>query len=60
VELSGTDRWVIHWNLKLHGQTHPISFEVALKDGLYQGTAVLKQTGFGIIPVKVAGGTVKV
>jgi len=60
VETSGTDHWVIHGNLDLHGQTHPISFEVALKDGLYQGTAVLKQTGFGITPVKIAGGTVKV
>ena len=60
VEPSGTDRWVVHGNLDLHGQTHPISFEVALKDGLYQGTAVLKQTGFGITPVKIAGGTVKV
>ena len=60
VEPSGTDHWVIHGNLDLHGQTHPISFEVTLKDGLYQGTAALKQTGFGITPVKVAGGTVKV
>jgi polyisoprenoid-binding protein YceI len=60
VETSGTDHWVIHGNLDLHGQMHPISFEVALKDGLYQGTAVLKQTGFGITPVKIAGGTVKV
>jgi polyisoprenoid-binding protein YceI len=60
VETSGTDHWVIHGNLDLHGQTHPISFEVALKDGLYQGTAVLKQTGFGITPVKIAGGIVKV
>ena len=60
VEPSGMDHWVIHGNLDLHGQTHPISFEVALKDGLYQGTAVLRQTGFGITPVKVAGGTVKV
>lgn len=60
VEPSGTDRWVILGNLDLHGQTHPISFEVALKDGLFQGTAVLKLTGFGITPVKVAGGTVKV
>ncbi len=60
VEPSGMDHWVIHGNLELHGQTHPISLEVALKDGLYQGTAVLKQTGFGITPVKVAGGTVKV
>jgi polyisoprenoid-binding protein YceI len=60
VEPDGTDHWMVHGNLDLHGQTHPISFEVALKDGLYQGTAVLKQTGFGITPVKIAGGTVKV
>jgi polyisoprenoid-binding protein YceI len=60
VEPSGTDHWVIHGSLELHGQSHPISFEVLLKDGFYQGAAVLKQTGFGITPVKVAGGTVKV
>jgi polyisoprenoid-binding protein YceI len=60
VEPSGTDHWAIHGNLDLHGQTHPISFEVALKDGLYVGTAALKQSGFGITPVRVAGGTVKV
>lgn len=60
VEADGTGRWVVHGNLDLHGQTRPISFEVALKDGLYQGTAVLRQSGFGITPVKIAGGTVKV
>ncbi len=60
VEPSGTDRWMVRGNLDLHGQTHPISFEVTLKDGFYQATAVLKQTAFGITPVKVAGGTVKV
>ena len=60
VEPGGMDHWVIRGNLELHGQTHPISFEVALKDGLYQGTAALKQTGFGISPIKIAGGTVKV
>jgi polyisoprenoid-binding protein YceI len=60
VELSGTDHWVVHGNLDLHGQTHPVSVDVTLKDGLYGGTAVLKQTQFGITPVKIAGGTVKV
>lgn len=60
VEPSGTDHWVIHGNLDLHGQTHPISFEVTLRDGLYEGTALLKQSTFGIIPIRVAGGTVKV
>jgi len=60
VEPSGTNHWVIHGNLDLRGQTHPISFEVTLKDGLYTGTALLNQSGFGIKPIKVAGGTVKV
>src|SRR5712691_8697662 len=60
VEPSGTAHWVIHGNLDFHGQTHPRLFEVTLKDGLYAGTAVLNQSGFGITPVRVAGGTVKV
>jgi polyisoprenoid-binding protein YceI len=60
VEPSGADHWVIHGNLDLHGQHHPIAFDVTLKDGLYEGTTVLNQSGFGITPVRVAGGTVKV
>lgn len=60
VEPSGTNHWIIRGNLNLHGQTHPISFAVALRNGLYEGTAVLRQSAFGITPVKVAGGTVKV
>jgi polyisoprenoid-binding protein YceI len=60
VESIGTDHWVINGNLDLHDQTHPISCEVALKDGLYEGTAMLKQSEFGITPVKIAGGAVKV
>jgi polyisoprenoid-binding protein YceI len=60
VEPSGTDRWIVHGNLDLHGQTHPISVDVTFTDGLYRGSAALKQTEFGITPVRVAGGTVKV
>jgi polyisoprenoid-binding protein YceI len=60
VEHSGTDHWVIHGNLDLHGQTHPVLFEVTLKDGLYEATAALKQSAFGIKPVRVGGGTVKI
>jgi polyisoprenoid-binding protein YceI len=60
VEASGTDHWVVHGNLDLHGKTHPVSVDVTLKDGFYGGTAVLKQTQFGITPVRIAGGTVKV
>jgi hypothetical protein len=60
VERDGTDRWRVSGTLNLHGQTHPITMEVKFKDGLYQGATDLKQTEFGITPVTVAGGTVKV
>jgi hypothetical protein len=33
---------------------------VALQDGRYRGTVVLKQRDFGITPISIAGGTVKV
>jgi polyisoprenoid-binding protein YceI len=60
VEPKGPDHWIVHGNLRLHGKDHPITFEVTLKDGRYRGSATLKQTDFGITPVTVAGGTVKV
>jgi len=60
VEPKAPDRWIVHGNLALHGKDSPIAFEVALKGGHYRGSATLKQTDFGIKPVAVAGGTVKV
>ncbi len=60
VEPRETDHWVVHGNLNLHGQNHPVTVDVTFKDGLYRGSATLKQTGFGITPVSIAGGTVKV
>jgi polyisoprenoid-binding protein YceI len=60
VEAKGADHWLVHGTLDLHGQRHPVMVDVALKDGVYRGTASLKQTGFGITPVSVGGGTVKV
>jgi polyisoprenoid-binding protein YceI len=60
VEAKGADHWAVHGKLDLHGQTHPITVDVTLKDGFYRGSATFKQTGFGIMPVRVAGGTVKV
>jgi polyisoprenoid-binding protein YceI len=60
VEAKGTDHWVVTGTLDLHGQSHPVTVEVTLKDGLYRGSAAFKQTAFGITPVTVAGGTVKV
>jgi hypothetical protein len=60
IEAKGENHWTVRGNLTLHGQNHPISFDVALADKLYRGTATIKQTDFGITPVTVAGGSVKV
>ncbi len=54
------DGWRISGNLTLHGQTHPVEVSVKESGGHYQGSAQVKQTDFGITPVTVAGGAVKV
>ena len=60
IEEKEKNDWIVNGDLTLHGQTHPISFEATLADKLYRGTATIKQTVFGMTPVTVAGGTVKV
>ncbi|HTP35650.1 MAG TPA: hypothetical protein VMJ75_25905 [Candidatus Acidoferrales bacterium] len=37
-----------------------MTVDVSEKDGHYVGSAVLKQADFGMKPVRVAGGTVRV
>jgi polyisoprenoid-binding protein YceI len=60
IEAKGQNRWIVNGNLTLHGQSHPITFDVVLTDKVYRGTAIIKQTAFGMTPVTVAGGSVKV
>ncbi len=57
--LSG-DKWVIQGDLTLHGQTRPVKVEVEGQNGRYRGSSTISQKEFGIEPVRVAGGTVKV
>ena len=42
------------------GQTRPVKVDVERQEGRYRGSARLRQSEFGITPVKVAGGTIKV
>jgi polyisoprenoid-binding protein YceI len=60
VEPAGPEVWKVTGSLTLHGQTRPVTVTVNQKAGHYAGTAQLKQTDFGIKPVRVAGGTVRV
>ena len=60
VETSGADHFLVHGSLTLHGVTKPIDLSVTFSDGHYRGSVRLKQTDFGITPVKIAGGAVRV
>jgi polyisoprenoid-binding protein YceI len=54
-------RFRVTGNLALHGVTRELTFDVDRNiEGQYHGKTKLKQTEFGIQPVSVAGGTVKV
>jgi polyisoprenoid-binding protein YceI len=55
-----SDRLSVNGALTLHGQTRTVVVTVARDRDRYRGTATIKQTAFGIKPVAVAGGTVKV
>jgi polyisoprenoid-binding protein YceI len=59
-ETAGTGAWKVAGDLTVHGQTRPVSMTVQEKDGHYTGACRFKITDFGIKPVKVAGGTVRV
>ena len=60
VEGSGPDSWTVRGNLTLREQTQAVAVKVREKGGHYVGDAVVKQTDFGIKPVRIAGGTVRV
>jgi polyisoprenoid-binding protein YceI len=47
-------------DLTLHGVTRRVIIEVTREDNAYVGTACIKQTEFGIQPIKIGGGVVKV
>jgi len=59
-EDTGAGAWRIHGELTLHGATRPVTVEAHETGGHFVGTARLRQSDFGIQPVKVAGGTVRV
>jgi polyisoprenoid-binding protein YceI len=60
VQKTGEDTWQVHGDLTLHGQTRPITTSVQKQRDAYVGRCQLKQTDFGIHPVRVGGGVVKV
>jgi polyisoprenoid-binding protein YceI len=60
VSRAAANRWIVHGDLTLHGQIHPVKLDVERLNGRYRGSAPLRQKDFGITPVTVAGGSIKV
>jgi polyisoprenoid-binding protein YceI len=60
VEKKDNSHWRVHGKLTLHGKTNEMIVETSLENDHYRGKVLLKQTDYGITPIKVAGGTVNV
>jgi hypothetical protein len=60
VTSRGEAHWEVQGNLTLHGKKQPVAVKVSLERGHYRGSASIKQSDFGIEPIRIAGGTVKV
>lgn len=60
IDANGADRWTVTGRLTIHGQTRAVTFPVTRAADRYRGSVMLKQRDFGITPISIAGGTVKV
>jgi polyisoprenoid-binding protein YceI len=52
--------WRVSGELTLHGATRPVIVDVTHENDAYIGTVRIKQTDFGIQPIKIGGGVVRV
>jgi polyisoprenoid-binding protein YceI len=60
IEAVGPGKWNVQGDLTLHGQTKPIKVEVEGSNGHYRGSSRFRQTEFGITPITIGGGSIKV
>jgi len=60
IERLAEGQWRVSGELSLHGVTKTVSLTVKRTGDSYAAHTVLKQTDFGIKPISVGGGTIKV
>jgi polyisoprenoid-binding protein YceI len=60
VEKLAGGQWKVDGDLSLHGVTKPVSLTVKQTGDSYATRTVLKQTDFGIKPISIGGGMIKV
>lgn len=52
--------WLVRGELELHGRIHAVVVNVSAGNGHYKGSVTVRQSDFGIVPISIVGGTVKV
>jgi polyisoprenoid-binding protein YceI len=60
IEKLADGQWKVDGDLSLHGVSKPVSLTVKQTGDSYTTHTVLKQTDFGIKPITVGGGMIKV
>ena len=60
IEKAAEGEWSVDGTLSLHGVSKPVRVNVTRVGEAYTGRTILKQTDFGIKPVSLAGGTIKI
>jgi polyisoprenoid-binding protein YceI len=60
IERIGDGQWKVDGDLSLHGVTKPVSLNVKQSGDSWTTHTVLKQTDFGIKPISIGGGMIKV
>jgi polyisoprenoid-binding protein YceI len=60
IQRGNAERWSVRGELEVHGQTRPVTVNVVRDQGHYKGSTSLTQSEFGITPISIAAGTVKV
>ena len=60
IERVADGQWKVDGDLSLHGITKPVSLTVKQSGDSWTTHTVLKQTDFGITPISIGGGMIKV
>jgi polyisoprenoid-binding protein YceI len=60
VERLAGGEWKVEGDLSLHGVTKPVRLTVKRSGDSYSAHTILKQTDFGIKPISVGGGMIKI
>lgn len=60
VEPAGSAGWKVTGLLTLHGRSRTIVLDARREGGAFVGSVLIRQRDFGIAPISIAGGAVKV